>query len=85
MCQEGVMKIIQNLKNMREDKKAGFFSYWTQCIWTAAIVYLKKYYKFINKRRQMILDAMNQIECETNTPFPDYLEEGLRSDIEEYD
>lgn len=75
MVQDGVVKIVKNLKNMKEEKKTGFFSYWTHCVFTAGIVYLSKHYKYINNRRQMILDAIENVEAEGEIEIPRYLRE----------
>ena len=52
------MKIIKNLKNMNEDKKDGFFSYWSSCCYTAFVTYLRKHYERVNKKRQFFLDVL---------------------------
>lgn len=75
MIQDGVMKIITNLKNMKAEKRTGFFSYWTHCVFTAGIVYLAKHYKYLNNKRQMILDAIERAECDGDLELPRYLKE----------
>lgn len=52
------MKIIKNLKNMNEDKKSAFFSYWSSCCYTAFVTYLRKHYERVNKKRQFFLDVL---------------------------
>ena len=52
------MKIIKNLKNMNEDKKSGFFSYWSCVCYTAFVTYLRKYYKMVNGKRKVLLLAL---------------------------
>lgn len=75
MVQDGIVKIVKNLKNLKAEKKTGFFSYWTHCVFTAGIVYLAKYYKYINNKRQMILEAIESIESEGEIEVPRYLRE----------
>lgn len=58
------MKILKNLKNMKPEYRGSFFSYWSNCVFTAAITYLGNYYKDINMRRELLLDAMKNIQCE---------------------
>ena len=60
MVQEGVIKIIKNLHNMKEEYKSSFFSYWTRCVWTSSIVYLKKHYKDVNFKRKLIIDKLEE-------------------------
>lgn len=55
---EGVVKIMNNLKNFKPDR-GSIFSYWTRCVFTAAITYLAKYYKDINTWREMMIEALN--------------------------
>ena len=52
------MKIMKNLKNMKEEYKSSFFSYWTRCVRTSSIVYLKKHYKDVNYKRKLIIDKL---------------------------
>lgn len=66
MVQEGVLKIIKNLKNMKEEYKSSFFTYWSTCVFTAATVYLAKYYRGMNKMRAMLKDAL--VEAQTTLP-----------------
>ena len=58
MAQEACLKIIKNLRNMDESQHANFFSYWSCCCYSAFINYLKKHYRRINRKRKVILDAL---------------------------
>lgn len=60
MVQEGVIKIIKNLHNMKDEYKSSFFSYWTRCVWTSSIVYLKKHYKDVNFKRKLIIEKLEE-------------------------
>ena len=64
MISDGVIKIIKNLKNMKEEYKSSFFSYWTRCVWTSSIVYLKKHYKDVNFKRKLIIDKLEQVNLD---------------------
>lgn len=55
---DGVVKIMNNLKNFKPER-GSIFSYWTRCVFTAAITYLAKYYKDINTWRGMMIEALN--------------------------
>ena len=61
MKQEAVIKMAKNLKNFKPEK-GKLFSYFTYCCWTAYVVYLGKYYKEMNKKREQILEALNNID-----------------------
>ena len=52
------MKIIRNLKNMKEEKRKSFFSYWSCCCYSAFVTYLRKHYKRTNQHRQYLLDTL---------------------------
>ena len=43
---------------MKEDKRGSFFAYWTRCVFTAAITYLRKHYTEQNRRRGYILEEV---------------------------
>lgn len=58
MLQEACLKIIKNLKNMKQEKRSSFFSYWSCCCYSAFINYLRKKYKRANHKRQLFLDAL---------------------------
>ena len=64
MVQEGVIKIIKNLHNMKDEYKSSFFSYWTRCVWTSSIVYLKKHYKDVNFKRKLIIEKLEQVNLD---------------------
>ena len=66
MVSDGVAKIITNLKNFNPEK-GSIFSYWTRCVFTSSIDYLAKHYREMNKKRQLLLDALEK--AETNMPF----------------
>lgn len=70
MVQDGVLKIIKNLKNMKEGYKDSFFAYWSMCVFTSAYSYLKKHYNNINQRRELLVDALNDVysEMPANSP-----------------
>lgn len=85
MVQEGCLKIIKNLKNMKEEKRSGFFSYFTTCVWSSCMSYLRKHYKQMNNRRQFLLDVL---ECAKSNHklnvSPDFIK-NLKQTIEQYD
>lgn len=58
MAQEACLKIIRNLKNMKEEKRKSFFSYWSCCCYSAFVTYLRKHYKRTNEQRQYLLDTL---------------------------
>lgn len=84
MISDGVMKIIKNLHNMKEEYKSSFFSYWTRCIWTASIVYLGKHYKNINKRKQLMIDCLEEMRT-TNPLMNQELIHNLQKELEQYE
>ncbi len=48
---------------MKEEMKGSFFSYWTRCVFTAAITYLKKHYQEQNRRRDYIRGEVEKMMC----------------------
>lgn len=83
MIQEGVIKIMKNLKNMKEEYHGSFFSYWTRCVWTSSIVYLREHYKEVNMRRQMILDKLEELKCDGKSEDVEFIKL-LKEQLEEY-
>ena len=75
MVSDGVSKIIVNLKNFKPEKGT-LFSYMTRCVFTACIDYLAKHYKDMNRRRQLLLDALEK--AETNMPSSQVKEDFIR-------
>ena len=43
--------------------RGSFFSYWTRCVFTAAITYLKKHYQEQNRRRDYIRGEVEKMMC----------------------
>ena len=84
MVQEGVIKIIKNLHNMKEEYKSSFFSYWTRCVCTSSIVYLKKHYKDVNKRKQLMLDCLEEMRI-TNPLLNQGIINNLQKELEQYE
>ena len=97
MIQEGVLKQVKNLHNLKPEKRQFFFAYLTRCVFTAAITYLSHYYKDLNTKRELILETMEKIQNEgditgqSQTPQFKQLMEDLRrmlvanTKTEEYD
>lgn len=75
MVSDGVMKIMTNLKNFKPEK-GSLFSYMTRCVFTASIDYLAKHYKDMNRKRQLLLDALEK--AETNMPSSQAKEDLIR-------
>ena len=86
MVQEGVLKIMKNLKNMREEYRGAFFNYWTRCVFTAAVVYLGRYYKDINLKRAVLLDALTAAHnnLSPSSPATQELIRGLEENLKQY-
>ena len=84
MKQEGCLKILRNLKNMREDKKGSFFSYWTITAWTAYIVVLGKYYEEKNQRRQLLVNALRDAKHDNICALDENFIRQLEAEIKLY-
>ena len=55
MTQEGCVKILKNLKNMKEEYRKSFFAYWTLAATSAFMVVLAKYYKEQNLKKELLM------------------------------
>ena len=79
------MKCIKNLKNFKPEK-GKLFSYFTTCCWTAFVVYLSSHYKYMNKKRQLVVDALSSIDEKQigSTRFLRELLEDLKKTANEY-
>ncbi len=64
MVSDAVLKIIRNLKNMKEEYKDSFFNYFTRTAFTAYVTYLGKHYKEMNHRRELLIDALESVKGE---------------------
>ena len=64
---------------MKEEYRKSFFSYWTHAAWSAFMVVLAKHYKYINFKRQLIIDTLNDVKDEIpmDTKFLNQLEKQL--------
>jgi len=67
MRQEGVVKILKNLHNMKGERKQSFFAYWTITAWSAFMDTLTKYFKEYNNRRELTLETLERIQCQMPT------------------
>lgn len=76
MRQDAIIKCIKNLKNI-DTSKGSIFSYLTRVCWTAYIVYLAKYYKDLNAKKQMLVDAIGNVENERGLENVKYLHQLL--------
>ena len=74
MEQEACLKIMKNLKNMKEEKRKQFFSYWSCCCWTAFVTYLRNHYKHINQKRKLLVQALERAQQDNaNAANPELL------------
>ncbi len=74
MRQNAIVKCFKNLKNI-DTKKGTVFSYITRTCWTAYIDYLVRYYKYVNNRRQLVLDTIWKVENEQTFPNIKFLQQ----------
>lgn len=68
LVSDAVLKMINNLKNIKEEKKGGCFSYFTACAWCSFIDTLAKHYKEYNKRKQLLINALEDLQL--TSPYP---------------
>lgn len=64
MISDAYLKVVRNLKNVKEQYKDSLFSYFTNTCWCAFVTYLQKHYKYVNLKRQLILDALQNMNDE---------------------
>lgn len=84
MRQEACLKCIKNLKNL-DPTKGDVFAYLTQICWSAYITFLSKYYRRMNREREMMLEGLEnayQFFGDEMTPAKMECLENLRRDIE---
>lgn len=55
------LAMMKNLKNMKPEYKDAFFNYLTRTIYCSFYATLNKYYKHVNGRRKMLLQALDQM------------------------
>lgn len=68
LVSDAVLKMMHNLKNIKEEKKGGCFSYFTTCAWCSFIDTLAKHYKEYNKRKQLLINALEDLQL--TSPYP---------------
>ena len=72
MREEAIIKCFKNLKNI-DTSKGSVFSYLTRVCWTAYVVYLGNYYKDLNRKKELLVEAIGQIENERGLENVKYL------------
>lgn len=70
------MKCIKSLKNINPD--GNIFSYLTSACWSAFMNYLVKYYRNKNKKRQLLIEALEEAKANPETHTTEYMDELLR-------
>ena len=83
MISDAYIKVIKNLKNI-DTSKGTIFNYITRCCWTAFIVYLGKHYKNINKRKQLMLDYLEEMRT-TNPLMNQELIRKIQKELGQYE
>jgi DNA-directed RNA polymerase specialized sigma24 family protein len=81
MIQEACVKCLKNLKNV-DPSKGSVFSYFTHVCWSAFVTYLAKYYTGLNRRRELMLARIEELESNPNLPNNPKLRE-LYRELEE--
>lgn len=84
MISDAYLKVVINLKNVKEQYKDSLFSYFTNCAWCAFITYLQKHYKQVNLKRQLILDALQNMNDELPNDVRNELAQELENQLREY-
>lgn len=84
MMSDAYIKCVVNLKNIKEKYKNSLFSYFTNTCWCAFITYLQKHYKYVNLKRQLILDALQSMNDELPCDVRNEFEEELQKQLQEY-
>lgn len=62
MVSDALLKVFRNLKNMKEERKESFFSYISRTIYCSIYTTLGKHYRYINARRKLTDEALQQME-----------------------
>ena len=64
MVQEAVLKIIKNLKNMKEEHHDSFFGYWSMTVYSAFYNFLNKWHKEQERKKQLTKDTLLAAELQ---------------------
>lgn len=68
---------------MKEEYHGSFFSYWTRCVWTSSIVYLREHYKEVNLKRKLIIEALEQAKGDGGIEDAEFIKL-LKKELEQY-
>ena len=82
MVQDAVLKMIRNLHNFSYEKRNQSFSYCSCIAWTSFMDTLKRYYKHINRQREMItriIEGFNSRKVNGRTDYVQYLKDRLEN------
>lgn len=60
VIQTSCLYIIKNLKNMKDEFRQSFFNYLTRICYCSWYAYLRKYYKTLNRRKALLLKALEK-------------------------
>lgn len=83
MVSDAYIKCVKNLKNI-DTSKGTIFNYLTRCCWTAFVVYLSNHYKDINKKKQLMLDYLEDMRA-TNPLLNQDIINNLQKELEQYE
>lgn len=81
---DAVLKMIRNLHNFKEENRNQSFSYCSCIAWTSFMDTLKRYYKHINRQRQMVLKLIEGLESRRMNGRNDYVQY-LKDRLENFD
>ena len=81
---DAVLKMIRNLKNFKYEKRNQSFSYCSCIAWTSFMDTLKRYYKHVNRQRQMVLKLIEGLESRRMNGRTDYVQY-LKDRLENFD
>lgn len=79
---DAVLKMCKNLKNFKYEKRNQCFSYCSCIAWTSFMDTLKRYYKHINRQREMVIrliDGLNSRKMNGRTDCVKYLKDRLEN------
>ena len=79
---DAVLKMVKNLHNFKYEKRNQSFSYASCIAWTSFMDTLKKYYKHINRQREMfikLIDGLNSRKMNGRNDCVKYLKQRLEN------
>ena len=85
MISDAYVKVVSNLKNVKEQYRNSLFSYFTNICWCAFMDYLTKHYRNQNLKKKLLFDAIQNLQNECPNEARNYLLKKMNDELANYE